>query len=134
MPIIEEDEAFTRLNGGTYPTDIDFKENILRPRLEKEIRNTENIIFITSYCNPLLLKELKSKGYKITQLVCDREKLLERNKKRMEENGYDDARQWLDENLVFHQEVQGQGLVAKTIDTDRPIEMVAEELTDFLEI
>jgi len=132
LPITEEDEAFARINGGTYPADISRKENVLRPRLEQEIRNAENIIFVTSYCNPVLLGELKSKGYKIVQLTLDKVKLLERNKDRMKKDGYDDARQWLDENLIFHQEVLSRGLVDKVIDVDRPVEIIAKRLLPFL--
>lgn len=133
LPIIEEDEAFTKLNNGTYPSDIEYKENVLRPKLEEEIKKSENLIFITSYCNPDLVRDLKSKGFKIIQLVLDRAKLEERNKKRMAEQGYDDATQWMEENLKFHQKMQDEGLVDKIIDTDKPVEEVAKDILDFIE-
>lgn len=132
LPLVEEDEIFTKLNNGIYPQDIVYKENVLRPKLEEEIKNTNNIIFITSYCNPDLLKELKSKGFKIAQFVLDESKLEERNEKRMKEHGYDDARKWLKENLQFHQKMRDKGLVDKVVDTDRPVEEIAKDILDYI--
>ena len=132
LPLIEEDEAFTKLNNGTYPNDIEYKENTLRPKLEEEIRKSENLIFITSYCNPDLVRDLKLKGFKTIQLVLDRAKLEERNKKRMAEQGCDDATQWMEENLKFHQKMQNEGFVDKIIDTDRPVEEVVEDILNFI--
>ena len=40
---------------------------------EEKIRQSDSIIFLTSYCNPILLKELKAKGFKVAQLVLSQE-------------------------------------------------------------
>jgi len=133
LPIVEEDEIFVDLNNSTYPTDIRYKEKVLRPKLEEKIKQSDDIIFLTSYCNPILIKDLKSRGFKIIQLVLEREEFDKRNKKRMEEEGYDDANEWAKEVFDFHQKVQDEGLVDKRIDTNRPTEAIAREILDFLE-
>ena len=133
LPILEEDELFTELSGGEYPQDVAYKEKTLRPKLEDKIRQSDNLIFLTSYCNPVLLIELKSKGFKVIQLVLDKEEFNRRNEKRMREDGYADANIWAKEVFDFHVEVRNQGLVDKIIDTDRLVEDVAKEFLDFIE-
>ena len=98
----------------------------MRPKLEGKIRRSDNIIFLTSYCNPILLKELKSKGFKIFQLVLDKEEFNKRNEKRMKEDGYADANTWAKEIFEFHQEVIDQGLIDAQIDARLPIEEISE--------
>lgn len=131
LPITEEDELFTELNGGEYPQDVEYKEKTLRPQLEEKIRQSGNIIFLTSYCNPVLLKELKSKGFKVAQLVLDQEEFQKRNEKRMRENGYADANTWAKEVFSFHDEVKNEGWADKEIDAKLPIETIASEILNF---
>jgi shikimate kinase len=131
LPLVEEDELFTKLNGGTYPSDLQYKEDILRPELQEEIIKSDNIIFVTSYCKPEMVRELKQKGFIIAQLILDREKLEERNERRTREEGYDDAREWFEENLKFHQEIRNEGLVDHIIDANKPVEVIAKEILNF---
>ena len=130
LPLLEEDELFMELNGGEYPQDIEYKEKTLRPKLEEKIRQADNMIFLTSYCNPELLKELKSKGFKIIQLVLEMEEFNRRNEKRMKEQGYADANTWAKEVLGFHQEVRDAGLVDKKIDATLPVGEIAKSLLE----
>ena len=131
LPLIEEDELFTELNGGEYPQDVEYKEKILRPKLEEKIRQSDKLIFLTSYCNPELLKELKSRGFKVIQLVLEREEFNKRNEKRMKEQGYADANTWAKEIFGFHQEVRDKNLVDKHIDATLPIGEIAKSLLEF---
>ncbi len=133
LPILEEDELFTELNGGEYPQDVEFKENKLRPQLEEKIRQSENIIFLTSYCNPVLLKELKLNGFKVVQLVLSQEEFQKRNEKRMRADGYADANTWAKEVFGFHDQVKKEGWADKFIDASQPIEAVEKEALEFLE-
>lgn len=119
------------LNGGEYPQDIEYKEKILRPKLEERIRQADELVFLTSYCNPKLLEELKSRGYKIFQLELSDEEFQRRNKKRMEEHGYDDANTWAKEVFRFHEEIRESGLVDKVIDATMPTEEIAREIMAF---
>jgi len=128
LPITEEDELFVELNGGEYPHDIEYKEKILRPKLEEKIRQSDNLIFFTSYCNPELLKELKSKGFKVIQLVLETEEFNRRNEKRMKEQGYADANTWAKEVFGFHQDAREKGLIDKEIDAILPTEEIAKEI------
>jgi len=133
LPILEEDELFTELNGGRYPQDVEIKENELRPQLEEKNRQSQNIIFITSYCNPVLLKELKSKGFKIIQLVLSQDEFQKRNERRIREDGYADANTWAKEIFSFHDDVTREGWADKSIDANQPIEKVAKEVMALLE-
>lgn len=128
LPLVEEDELFMELNGGEYPHDIEFKEKILRPKLEEKIRQADNLIFLTSYCNPELLKELKFKGFKVIQLVLKMDEFNRRNDIRMREQGYADANTWAKEVFSFHQEARDIGLVDKEISANLPIKMIASEV------
>jgi len=128
LPLVEEDEFFVELNGGEYPQDIEYKEKTLRPKLEDKIRQSDNLIFLTSYCNPELLKELKSKGFKVVQLVLEIDEFNRRNEKRMKEQGYADANTWAKEVFDFHKEVIDKNLVDKQIDATLPIEEIAKNM------
>ncbi len=132
LPLREEDEMFPDLNGGTYPTDLEYKENVLRPKLETEIKQSENLIFLSSYCSRPLLQELKSEGFKIIQLVLERDEFNKRNERRMEEEGYDDANVWADHIFNFHQDVRDKGWVDLEINVNQPIEDVAGKVLGFL--
>lgn len=130
LNLIEEDELFTQLNDGEYPQDIEYKENILRPKLNQIISTSENMIYITSYLDIELLKEFKSKGYKIIQLELDRKEFNLRNEKRMKEHGADDANVWADQIFDFHKRVKEQGFVDKGIDAGQSVENVAKEIVE----
>lgn len=132
LNLIEEDELLTRLNGGEYPQDIEYKENILRPKLNQIISSSDNMIFITSYLDIDLLKEFKTKGYKIIQLELDREDFNLRNEKRMNEQGADDANVWADQIFDFHMRVKEQGLVDKGVNAGQSVENVAMKIVECL--
>ena len=134
LPLVEEDEVFTDLNDGVYPADIEYKEKTLRPKLEEKVRQSDDIVFLTSYCSPVLLKELKLKGFKILQLVLDEGEFNRRDERRIKEDGYENASIWSKEILEFHRKVGDEGLVDKVIDANQPIEVVAKEALEFLEI
>ncbi len=133
LPILEEDELFTELNGGEYPQDVEYKEKSIRPKLEEKIRQSDNIIFLTSYCNPVLLKELKAKGFKVIQLVLSQEEFQKRNEKRMREDGYADANTWAKEVFSFHDEVKNEGWADKSIDASNSIDTIAKEIITLLD-
>lgn len=128
LPIVEEDEIFTRLNNGEYPQDIEYKEGVLRKKLEDEITKAESIIFVSSYCDLTLLKHFKASGYKIIQLVLSYEEFEKRNQKRMAEQGSADARTWMKEIFTFHENIRKEGLVDKEINVDQPVESIAKEI------
>ncbi len=134
LPLIEEDELFMEMHGGSYPSDVEYKEKTLRPLLEERIRSTESMIFLTSYCSPVLLQELKSKGFKVIQLLLDREEFNRRNEKRMRKDGYEDANTWAKAVFGFHDEIRESGLIDKSIEATLPTETIAEEVLEFLSL
>lgn len=132
LPIIEEDELFVELNGGQYPQDLEYKEKTVRPQLDERIRESDDIIFLTSYCNLVLLQELKSKGFKVVQLFLSQEEFKKRNEKRMREEGYDDASVWAKEIFNFHDQVKSEGWADMTVDASQSVEKVGKEILDFI--
>lgn len=132
VPVAEEDEWFTELNGGTYPQDVERKEKELRPRLEDRLRSLQSGFFLTSYCDLALLGELKSKGFKIVQLVLAREEFERRNERRMREEGYGDARTWADQIFKFHQDLGETGLVDLAVDAAQPPSEIAAEVAGYV--
>lgn len=133
LPLIEEDELFSELNGGEYPKDIEYKENTLRPKLEEKIRESDNLIFLTSYCERSLLSDLKIKGFKVIQLELEMDEFKKRNEKRMSEEGYDDANVWAKEIFSFHQDVRDKGLVDLGVDATLPTNEIVERILKFLD-
>ncbi len=133
LPLIEEDELFTELNDGQYPQDIEYKEKTLRPKLEEKIREADNLIFLTSYCNLHLLKEFKSKGFKVIQLVLEMDEFQRRNEKRMKEQSYADANTWAKEVFGFHQEVRDKELIDLSIDAALSPEEISRQILGYLE-
>lgn len=132
LPLVEEDELFTELNGGEYPEDIEYKEKTLRPKLEEKIRESDNLIFLTSYCNRELLTELKSKGFKIIQLVLEMDEFHRRNEKRMKEEGYDDAGVWAEKIFGFHQDIRDKGWIDFEIDATLSPGEISKQILAFL--
>jgi adenylate kinase family enzyme len=133
LPLLEDDELFTELNDGEYPSDTEYKEKTLRPMLNEKIKSSDNIVFLTTYIEKSLLKELKEKDFKVIQINLERDEFNRRNIKRMKEEGYDDANQeWTDDIFKYHKEVRDEGLVDKVIEADKPVEEIADELVSFL--
>jgi guanylate kinase len=116
LPVVEEEEMFMELNGGKYPDDHEFKEKIMRPKLNEKLRQMESSIFLSSYCDRELLIELKSKGFKVVQLQLEMDEFYERNERRMKEEEYDDARTWAKVIFGYHQDIKNEGLVDREID------------------
>ncbi len=133
LPLVEEDELFSELNGGEYPKDIEYKENTLRPRLEQKIRDSDNLIFLTSYCERSLLMELKEKGFKVIQLELEMNEFQKRNEKRMNEEGYYDANVWAKEIFSFHQDIKDKGWVDLGVDATLPTNEIVQRILKFLD-
>lgn len=128
----EEDEIFTELNGGNYPHDLEHKENVLRKKLEEKVEEMDNVIYLTSYGNLSFFRNLVSRGFKIIQLTLDIEEFNRRNIKRMKEEGYKDASEWVEGIYAFHKLVKDEGMVDISIDASQPTETVVKEIVDFL--
>jgi len=125
----------TRLNGGHYPKDENYKNAVLTPQIKSKVLLRNSILFFTNahYFTPADLQTARHRGFKIVQLFVDKRELEKRNKHRMENEGYEDHSQWFDSMLQYQKEIHDEGFVDKVIETNKPIEEVAQELIAFLQ-
>ncbi len=133
LVISEMDEELTRLNSGTYPSDDDYKNNVLAPKVIKEMLNQDILFFTnTDYFKVDDLKIVKRNGFKIVQLDLDLSQLEERNEQRVKNEGYSDLSQYLEGMVRYQEEMKEKGLIDKIIRTDKPVEEIVEELVNVL--
>jgi guanylate kinase len=131
LPISEVDEELTKLNGGTFPADPEYKNNVLFPKIAESVINNPEIIFFTNtwYFSLQELKDAKQKGFIIIQLDVSLEVLKERNIKRQNE-GYDNLEQYL-EGMVEYQEIlKKEKLVDYIVNAEQTVENVGLELLE----
>jgi len=134
LPLREIDEELTKANGGTFPHDHIYKDIVLVPAVKTQILASDNIIFFTNaqYFTIEDLQKARQKGLKIIQFFADKEVLLQRNKQRMRDEGYEDHSRWLDAMFAYQKEIKDKGLVDAVIETNKPVEDVAKELITVL--
>lgn len=135
LQIQEIDEELTKLNDGSYPKDNNHKNTVLAPQIKAMVLDSKDILFFTNahYFTPEDLQAARSKGFKIIQLFVDKEELEKRNRKRIENEGYEDHSQWFDSMLQYQKEIKEQGLVDAIIETNKPVEEISQELINFLD-
>lgn len=133
--IKEIDEELTTLNGGSYPNDDVYKHTVLAPKIIAKVLESEKILFFTNvdYFTPENLFAARQKGFKIIQLYVDKEELNKRNKYRIENDGYEDHSQWFDAMLQYQTNIKDKGLVDTVINTQKPVETIAQELIAFIQ-
>ncbi len=131
LNLLEMDEEIMRLNNNIWP-DNKTKDEVLTPRICADISGRENIVFLTNYFVPNLLRTAKGNGFKIIELKLDKKTLLERNETRIKDEGYDDASQWIDGHLDFIKSVEELGLLDSIIDAKKPVSEIAEDLLSSL--
>jgi len=134
LEVNEFDEELNRLNGGSFPFDVEYRRNVLVPAIQKDILNREAVLFFTNTrCFTLeQIKQARSNGFIIVQLVLDRDEMVRRNKQRMEQEGYNDHTMYFDEMLECQEELKTKGLIDKIIDAQKPTNVIAEELLSYL--
>lgn len=135
LQIQEIDEELTRLNGGDWPKDDNFKNSVLVPRIKENVLSNENLLFFTNahYFSISDLETARQNGFKIIQLFVDKTELEKRNKNRVENEGYEDHSQWFDSMLQYQKDIKDKGLVDKIIETNKPTEEIAQELVSFIQ-
>lgn len=136
LNISESDDMLTELNGGTYPSDSNYKMNVLAPQMVKNVLNRKNVIFFTNthYFKPDDLKVARRKGFRIILLSLDREKMTIRSKYREENEGYEDHTKYFDDMLKYQEEILAKGFVDTVIDTDKPVEEISKRILSDLEV
>jgi len=128
LVVAEMDEEIVKLNGNKWPTDDDYRNTVLVPKITKEIIDKDKVIYISSYVPDELAEEAKRKGFVIVLLEVSLEQLKERNAKRMVEEGYESVATYFDVQLNGFKQLKEKGLIDKTIDGHRSTEMIAEEI------
>lgn len=135
LNISEIDQELTDLNNGEYPSDNEFKHNVLAPKIIDKVLDSEIIFFTnTDYFTVEDLKKAKKKGFKILQIYADLETLKERNKYRMEVLGWNDLSMYFEGMLDYQHEMQKAGLIDKVIDSKQSVERVAKAILNEIKI
>lgn len=128
LPIYEIDEEIMKENGNEWPKDNKHKDKALIPRISKRIIELDEAIFFASYVPDELLREAKTKGFKIIVLDLSLDELKRRNKQRMEEEAYDDSSSWLELQRNTNLRLIEDGIAELVIDGHKSIEGIAEEI------
>lgn len=134
LPISEIDEELTLINDDKYPTDAEFKHEVLTPKVVKKVLDMEQIVFFTNtnYFSIEDLKRARKLGFKVIQFDLSLDELMKRNESRMKNEGYDDMGQWFEGMLRYQKEIKDAGLIDKTLDASKPTDAIAKELQDFI--
>ena len=129
--IAETDEEVMKANNDVWQ-DNELKNKVLVPKTTNEIISRDNVIYFASYIPTDLLRKAKSKGFKIILLDVPLEVLNIRNKKRMEEEGYDDVSQWFEGQLNNFEELKKDGIIDVTINGNSSIADVAYNIESII--
>lgn len=133
LPILELDEELVKLNNGVWPSNEEYRNKVLVHKVVEEIKNMENVIFFTTYFGVGDLKKAKEAGFRIIQLMLEKDELLKRNVERMQGKSENDATRDIENNLKLQNDIKIAGMVDKTIFTNRPVEHVVSEIVEYLE-
>lgn len=128
LNIFETDEEVLKANNNIWPSDNDYKNKVLVPQTTEEIIKKDNIIFFASYIPTELVKKSKANGFRIIVINLTFEQLAERNKKRMNEENYNDATPWFKGQLDNYQKLSKDNLIDEKIDGSHAVLQIAEEI------
>ena len=136
LKLDEMDEMLTRMNGGIYPKDGDYRHKVLEPRIVQEVLGQDHIIFFTN-TNVFSIKDLVQAhklGFVVIQLLLSPEKMESRNRHRIKHESYDDVSMYFTYMIKYQEEIKSNGIVDKEIDTDQPVEIITREVLEALHI
>jgi|WetSurMetagenome_2_1015567.scaffolds.fasta_scaffold194665_3 adenylate kinase family enzyme len=130
IPVSEMDAMLTEANNGDFPSDIDYKNTVLAPKVIADILSKEEIIFFTNtnYFSLEDLQRAKEKGFKIVILDMTKEELIKRNNNRVKNEHYQDQSQWLDGMLKYQNNLIEKGLVDQKLDGSQSINQIISDL------
>lgn len=133
IPISEVDEELAKLNSGIFPEDVDYKHNVVFPKVAELILNKQDILFFTNtdYFTVEQLREAKEKGFKIIQIGVSLNVLKQRNVVR-KNSGYDDLEQYLKDMVEYQNDIKERNLVDYVINGEQEVEKVICDLLDIL--
>ena len=133
LHVAETDEEVVKANNNEWPKDDDYKNNVLIPKTTNEIISRDEVIYLMKDIPEPLLRKARSNGFKVIVLKLTLDQLLERNQKRMKEEGYDDATQWFKGQLDELDRLSKDELVDDYIDGNFPTEQIADKVVKLAE-
>lgn len=110
----ETDEEILKANNGIWPTD-DYKNKVLIPQTTNKIISQTNIVYLAKDMPDDLLRKARDNGFKVIALRLTLQQLDERNTRRINEEGYDDASQWFRGQLEHLENLSKASLVDEYI-------------------
>jgi len=124
------------MNKGKYPSDSDYKNKILVPKIIKKLLSKNDCIFFTNtdYFSLGDLQKAKNKGFKIIQIDVGDKELLKRNTERIKKEGYDDSSKWLKGMVEYQRNIRGKGFVNEFVDGEKPTLQIVKQLKSILNI
>ena len=128
LHIAETDEEVVKANNNEWPSDDEYKDSVLIPQTTSEIISRAEVVYFMKDVPVDLLKKARQNGFKVVVLKLTINQLKDRNTKRMKEEGYDDASQWLQGQLDELDRLNHQGLVDVIIDGNLPTPRIADEI------
>ena len=129
LNVAEMDEEIVKANNNKWPSDDDYKNQVLVPKITKEIIEKDEVTYFTSYIPIHLVQKAKDNGFRIILLNLSLEQLIARNTERMKSEGYDDASRWFEIQLKGYKELQDAGLIDEVFDADIPTNKIADHIS-----
>jgi adenylate kinase family enzyme len=129
LVVTEMDEEIVKLNKGKWPTDDDYRNTVLVPKITEKIIGMDEVVYISSYVPDELAEDAKRKGFTIASLEVSLEQLKARNAKRMREEKYRSVAAYFDMQLNGFKRLKDKGLIEKTIDGHKTTKEIADEIS-----
>jgi hypothetical protein len=130
--VMEMDDEIMRLNGGSWPRDMQHKVTNLEPIVYDNASARHDVIFMDSHLAAERATKLKESDFKILYVELSRDELTRRNKHRFDSGSQDDASRWIDMELKNAEELRDKGMFDYTINGEQPTEKIAEELLGYI--
>lgn len=128
LRVVEMDEEIVKLNKGKWPTDDNYRNTVLVPKITKKVIDMDKVVYLSSYVPDNLAKEAKDGGFTVVLLDVSLEQLKERNAKRMEEEKYGSVASYFNMQLKGFERLRSKGLMDKVIDGHKSTEKIAEDI------
>lgn len=128
LRISEMDEEVTKANGGKWPSDNKYKDQVLVPKIVDDILKEDEVVYIASYIPADLVEKAKQSGFKIALLQLGHKQFGERNTQRIKAEGYDDASPWFQKQLDAYRKLNEAGLVDEVINAHDSTSEIADKV------
>lgn len=134
LNIFEVEDGIMKLNGGTWPKDLKYKDDVLTPKVLSSATDMKEVILLDNHMSVERTKQLKKNGFSVILLDVSKDELLRRNIRRMKSEGYEDASIWIDAELRNIQDLQEHKLIDRTVSGEQSVQEVASQVKDILEL